>query len=59
MKGAAKGLGISLGGMGILVAVLLLILKRGPFAALVGVLLASALVFVIGVVQAVIGKKDG
>ncbi len=53
------GVTAGLGGIGLLIGVLLLVIRKGPMAALVVLLAMSVLVLVLSVVQAFVGRKNG
>jgi hypothetical protein len=55
--GVRGGVLAAVGAIGTLIGVLLLVLRKGPFAAMLIVLLMSAAVFVVSVVQALIQKR--
>jgi len=54
---ARGGVLAAVGAIGTLIGVLLLVLRKGPFAAMVILLVLSAAVFVISVVQALLERR--
>ncbi len=50
-KGAAGGLFTALGATGVLVVVLLLVLRKGPFAVLTILLVLAVVVLILSVIQ--------
>jgi len=57
--GRRTGLGAGLAATGALVAILLLIVRKGPMGALVALLIVSVLILVLTVVTELLKKKDG
>jgi len=57
VKTAASGLGAALAGIGALIALLLLVLRKGPMGGLVVVLLVAVALFVVTALAVVFGKR--
>jgi hypothetical protein len=56
VKGAQGGIISALGAIGVLIAVLLLVLRKGPFVALMILLMMALAVLVISVIQGFMRK---
>lgn len=59
MKRVLGGVLAALGATGMLIGVLLMVLRKGPLAALLILVLMAALVFVISVIQVLVERKRG
>ncbi len=57
--GRRTGLGAGLAATGALVAILLLVVRKGPMGALVALLIVSVLILVLTVATELLKKKDG